>query len=202
MPDNDRAIVDHTLGYHTINCPIGKQKPMETKPTNQQTRNPEPKNSNQIPTRPPLPPFTGETAIQKVRLAEDGWNSRDPGKVALAYTIDSRWRNRAEFPNGRQEIIEFLTRKWARELDYRLIKELWAHDGNRISVRFAYEWHDDSGHWFRSYGNENWEFDEHGLMRRRYASINDLPIKESERKYHWPLGRRPDEHPGLSDLGL
>ncbi|PYL20440.1 MAG: DUF1348 domain-containing protein [Verrucomicrobia bacterium] len=135
--------------------------------------------------------------MQKVRLAEDGWNSRDPEKVALAYTIDSRWRNRAEFPNGRQEIIEFLTRKWARELDYRLIKELSAHDDNRIAVRFAYEWHDDSGHWFRSYGNENWEFDEHGLMRRRYASINDLPIKESERKYYWPLGRRPDEHPGL-----
>ena len=153
-------------------------------------------------TRPPLPPFTRETAIQKVRLAEDGWNSRDPEKVALAYTIDSQWRNRGEFPNGRQEIIEFLTRKWARELDYRLIKELWAHDGNRIAVRFAYEWYDDSGHWFRSYGNENWEFDEHGLMRRRYASINDLPIKESERKYYWPLGRRPDEHPGLSDLGL
>jgi nuclear transport factor 2 (NTF2) superfamily protein len=175
---------------------------METKPTDQQTRNPEPKNSTQTPTRRPLPPFTRETAIQKVRLAEDGWNSRDPGKVALAYTIDSRWRNRAEFPNGRQEIIEFLTRKWARELDYRLIKELWAHDRNRIAVRFAYEWHDDSGHWFRSYGNENWEFDEHGLMQRRYASINDLPIKESERKYHWPLGRRPDEHPELSDLGL
>jgi len=175
---------------------------METKPTDQQTQNPGPKNSTEPSTRPPLPPFTRETAIQKVRLAEDGWNSRDPEKVALAYTIDSRWRNRAEFPNGRQEIIEFLTRKWARELDYRLIKELWAHDGNRIAVRFAYEWHDDSGHWFRSYGNENWEFDEHGLMRRRYASINDLPIKESERKYHWPLSRRPDEHPGLSDLGL
>jgi len=175
---------------------------METKPTDQQTQNPEPKNSTKTATRPPLPPFTRETAIQKVRLAEDGWNSRDPGKVALAYTIDSRWRNRAEFPNGRQEIIEFLTRKWARELDYRLIKELSAHDDNRSAVRFAYEWHDDSGHWFRSYGNENWEFDEHGLMRRRYASINDLPIKESERKYYWPLGRRPDEHPGLSDLGL
>ena len=175
---------------------------METKPTDQQTQNPEPKNSTKTVTRPPLPPFTRETAIQKVRLAEDGWNSRDPEKVALAYTIDSRWRNRAEFPNGRQEIIEFLTRKWARELDYRLIKELSAHDDNRIAVRFAYEWHDDSGHWFRSYGNENWEFDEHGLMRRRYASINDLPIKESERKYYWPLGRRPDEHPGLSDLGL
>ena len=129
---------------------------METKPTDQQTQNPEPKNSTKTAIRPPLPPFTRETAIQKVRLAEDGWNSRDPGKVALAYTIDSRWRNRAEFPNGRQEIIEFLTRKWARELDYRLIKELWAHDGNRIAVRFAYEWHDDSGHWFRSYGNENW----------------------------------------------
>ena len=175
---------------------------METKPTDQQSQNPEPKKSTKTATRPPLPPFTCETAIQKVRLAEDGWNSRDPGKVALAYTIDSRWRNRAEFPNGRQEIIEFLTRKWARELDYRLIKELSAHDDNRIAVRFAYEWHDDSGHWFRSYGNENWEFDEHGLMRRRYASINDLPIKESERKYYWPLGRRPDEHPGLSDLGL
>ena len=175
---------------------------METKPTDQQTQNPEPKNSTKTVTHPPLPPFTRETAIQKVRLAEDGWNSRDPEKVALAYTIDSRWRNRAEFPNGRQEIIEFLTRKWARELDYRLIKELSAHDDNRIAVRFAYEWHDDSGHWFRSYDNENWEFDEHGLMRRRYASINDLPIKESERKYYWPLGRRPDEHPGLSDLGL
>ena len=153
-------------------------------------------------TRPPLPPFTRETAIQKVRLAEDGWNSRDPEKVALAYTIDSRWRNRAEFPNGRQEIIQFLKRKWAKELDYRLIKELWAYDGNRIAVRFAYEWRDDSWNWLRSYGNENWEFDEHGLMRLRYASINDLAIKESERNYLWPVGRRPDEHPGLSDLGL
>jgi len=153
-------------------------------------------------TRPPLPPFTRETAIQKVRLAEDAWNSRDPEKVALAYTMDSRWRNRAEFVNGRQDIIEFLKRKWTRELDYRLIKELWAHDGNRIAVRFVYECRDDSGNWFRSYGNENWEFDEHGLMRLRFASINDLPIKEPERKYHWPLGRRPDAHPGLSDLGL
>ena len=135
-------------------------------------------------------------------MAEDGWNSRDPEKVALAYTIDSRWRNRAEFPNGRQEIIQFLKRKWAKELDYRLIKELWAYDGNRIAVWFAYEWRDDSWNWFRSYGNENWEFDEHGLMRLRYASINDLLIKKSERKYYWPLGRRPDEHPGLSDLGL
>lgn len=152
--------------------------------------------------RPPLPPFTKETAIQKVRLAEDAWNTRDPQKVALAYTIESRWRNRAEFPNGREEIIQFLTRKWTRELDYRLIKELWVFEGNRIAVRFAYEWHDDSGHWFRSYGNENWEFAENGLMRRRFASINDLLIKESERKYHWPLGRRPNEHPGLSDLGL
>ena len=152
--------------------------------------------------RPPLPPFTRETASQKVRLAEDAWNTRDPQKVALAYTIDSRWRNRAEFPNGREEIIQFLMRKWTRELDYRLIKELWVCEGNRIAVRFAYEWHDDSGHWFRSYGNENWEFAENGLMRRRFASINDLPINESERKYHWPLGRRPDEHPGLSDLGL
>jgi uncharacterized protein len=152
--------------------------------------------------RPPLPPFTKETAIQKVRLAEDAWNTRDPKKVALAYTIDSRWRNRAEFPQGREEIIQFLTRKWAKELDYRLIKELWAFHENRIAVRFAYEWHDDSKNWFRSYGNENWEFDENGLMRRRFASINDLPIKESDRKYHWPLGRRPDDHPGLSDLGL
>ena len=153
-------------------------------------------------TRPPLPPFTHETAVQKVRLAEDGWNSRDPVRVAMAYTEDTRWRNRAEFPVGRQQVREFLARKWARELDYRLIKQLWAHDGNRIAVRFAYEWHDDSGHWFRSYGNENWEFDEHGFMMRRFASINDLPIAESDRKYHWPLGRRPDEHPGLSDLGL
>jgi len=153
-------------------------------------------------TRPPLPPFTRESATLKVRLAEDGWNSRDPGKVALAYTEDSRWRNRAEFPAGRAEIVAFLTRKWARELDYRLIKELWTFADNRIAVRFAYEWHDDSGHWFRSYGNENWEFDESGLMRRRYASINDLPIQEAERKYRWPLGRRPDDHPGLSDLGL
>jgi nuclear transport factor 2 (NTF2) superfamily protein len=152
--------------------------------------------------RPPLPPFTRETAIQKVRMAEDAWNSRTPEKVALAYTIDSRWRNRAEFVNGRQEIIAFLTRKWAKELDYRLIKELWAFGGNRIAVRFAYEFQDDSGDWFRSYGNENWEFDENGLMRLRLASINDLAIKESERKYHWAHGRRPDEHPGLSDLGL
>ena len=152
--------------------------------------------------RPPLPPFTPETAIEKVRLAEDGWNSRDPEKVALAYTIDSNWRNRAEFLRGREEIIAFLTRKWQRELDYRLIKELWSFRENRIAVRFAYEWHDDSGHWFRSHGNENWEFDEQGLMRLRIASINDLPIDEAERKYHWPLGRRPDDHPSLSELGL
>ena len=152
--------------------------------------------------RPPLPPFTLETATQKVRLAEDGWNSRDPQKVALAYTPDSRWRNRAEFIVGRDEIEAFLGRKWAHELDYRLIKELWAFRENRIAVRFAYEWRDDSGAWFRSYGNENWEFDEHGLMRLRIASINDLPIDEADRKFHWPLGRRPDEHPGLSDLGL
>ena len=152
--------------------------------------------------RPPLPPFTRETAIQKVRLAEDGWNSRDPERVSLVYTQDSQWRNRAEFPRGRAEIVQFLTRKWARELDYRLIKELWAFTENRIAVRFAYEWHDDSGHWYRSYGNENWEFDENGLMRYRYASINDLPINENDRKFHWPLGRRPDDHPGLSDLGL
>jgi len=154
-------------------------------------------------TRPPLPPFTRETATLKARLAEDAWNSREPEKVALAYTTDSCWRNRdAEFLNGRAEIVAFLQRKWARELDYRLIKELWAFEGNRIAVRFAYEFHDDSGNWFRAYGNENWEFDDHGLMRLRLASINDLPIRESERKYHWPLGRRPNGHPGLSDLGL
>jgi nuclear transport factor 2 (NTF2) superfamily protein len=152
--------------------------------------------------RPPFPPFTTESAIEKVRLAEDGWNTRDPQKVALAYTVDSRWRNRTEFLTGREEIIAFLTRKWNTELDYRLIKELWAHDGNRIAVRFAYEHHDDSGNWFRSYGNENWEFDEQGLMHTRHASINTAPIAESERKYHWPLGRRPDDHPGLSDLGF
>jgi uncharacterized protein len=152
--------------------------------------------------RPPLPPFTLDTAIQKVRMAEDAWNTRDPQRVALAYTIDSRWRNRAEFLHGRAEIEAFPTRKWRRELDYRLIKEIWAFRENRIAVRFAYEWHDDSGSWFRSYGNENWEFDEHGLMRLRIASINDLPIKESERKYRWPLGRRPDDHASLSDLGL
>jgi nuclear transport factor 2 (NTF2) superfamily protein len=153
-------------------------------------------------TRPPLPPFTRDSAVQKVRLAEDSWNSRDPEKVALAYTPDSRWRNRAEFVSGRQEIVKLLTHKWTKELDYRLIKELWAFDDDRIAVRFAYEWRDDSGNWFRSYGNENWQFDEVGLMRLRLASINDLPIKESERKYHWPLGRRPDDHPGLSDLGF
>ena len=152
--------------------------------------------------RPPLPPFTRETAIQKVRMAEDAWNSRDPARVSLAYTPDSVWRNRAEFLAGRDAIQQFLARKWARELDYRLIKELWACEGRRIAVRFAYEWHDDSGSWFRSYGNENWEFDEQGLMTVRHASINDLPIREADRKYHWPLGRRPDDHPGLGDLGL
>jgi nuclear transport factor 2 (NTF2) superfamily protein len=170
--------------------------------SNEQTQVSGTSNQSQTATRPPLPPFNRETAIQKVRLAEDGWNSRDPEKVALAYTIDSRWRNRAEFPNGRQEIIQFLKRKWTKELDYRLIKELWAYTENRIAVRFAYEWHDDSANWFRSYGNENWEFDDYGFMRFRYASINDLPINESDRKYRWPLGRRPDSHPGLSDLGL
>lgn len=149
-----------------------------------------------------MPPFTLETATQKVRMAEDGWNSRNPEKVSLVYTPDSQWRNRAEFVNGRAEIVAFLTRKWARELDYRLIKEIWAHDGNRIAVRFAYEWHDDSGSWFRSYGNENWEFNAEGLMQRRFACINDMPISETERKFHWALGRRPDNHPGLSDLGL
>jgi len=152
--------------------------------------------------KPPFPPFSEETARQKVRMAEDAWNNRDPEKVSLAYTVDSAWRNRSEFLNGRAAIIEFLKRKWAKELDYRLIKELWAYADSRIAVRFAYEWHDTSGNWYRSYGNENWEFDENGLMRRRYASINDLPIQEADRKYHWPLGRRPDDHPGLSDLGL
>jgi len=153
-------------------------------------------------TRPPLPPFTREAAIQKVRLAEDAWNSCDPEKVSLAYTLNSRWRNRSEFVNGRAEIVAFLTRKWSKELDYRLIKELWAFNDNRIAVRFAYEWHDDSGNWYRSYGNENWEFDGDGLMQVRHASINDLPIKESDRKYRWAPGRRPDDHPGLSELGL
>jgi len=152
--------------------------------------------------RPPLPPFTLETAVEKVRLAEDGWNSRDPARVALAYTPDTTWRNRAEFVTNRDEARAFLERKWRKELDYRLIKELWVHDGYRIAVRYAYEWHDDSGNWFRSYGNENWEFADDGLMARRFACINDLPIQESERKFRWPLGRRPDDHPGLSDLGL
>jgi uncharacterized protein len=152
--------------------------------------------------KPPLPPFTGETAIQKARMAEDAWNSRDPQRVALAYTVDSQWRNRTEFPKGRDEIISFLTRKWEREQDYRLIKEVWAFQGNRIAVRFAYEWHDDKGQWFRSYGNENWEFDAHGLMQRRFASINDMAIREGDRKYYWPLGSRPADHPGLTELGL
>jgi nuclear transport factor 2 (NTF2) superfamily protein len=152
--------------------------------------------------RPPVPPFSRESAIQKIRMAEDGWNSRDPQRVSMVYTLDSQWRNRAEFPRGRAEIAGFLTRKWAKELDYRLIKELWASDGNRIAVRFAYEWHDDAGNWFRSYGNENWQFDANGLMELRYASINDLPILESERKFFWPLGRRPDDYASLSELGL
>lgn len=152
--------------------------------------------------RPPYPPFTRETAIQKVRAAEDAWNTRDPERVSLAYTVDTQWRNRAEFPTGREQVVQFLRRKWDRELDYRLIKELWAFTEDRIAVRFAYEWHDDAGNWFRSYGNENWEFDAEGLMRRRFASINDLPIREADRKYHWPLGARPADHPGLSDLGL
>ena len=152
--------------------------------------------------RPPLPPFTRESAEQKVRLAEDGWNSRDPARVSMAYTVDSVWRNRAEFPRGRDQIVQFLQRKWERELDYRLIKELWAYDGNRIAVRFAYEWHNESGDWYRSYGNENWEFDHQGLMVHRHASINDWLISEVERKFRWPLGRRPDDHPGLSALGL
>jgi nuclear transport factor 2 (NTF2) superfamily protein len=152
--------------------------------------------------RPPIPPFTLESAIQKVRAAEDAWNSGNPEAIALAYTVDSRWRNRSEFPRGRNEIIEFLTRKWQREREYRLIKELWTFGDNRIAARFAYEWHDEAGQWFRSYGNENWEFNEHGLMQVRLASINDLPISPHERLFHWPLGRRPDQHPGLSELGL
>jgi hypothetical protein len=161
----------------------------------------EPSMSNPM-DRPPLPPFTLESAAQKVRMAEDAWNTRDPARVALAYTTDSRWRNRVEFLQGRAAIEAFLTRKWSRELDYRLIKELWAFGEDRIAVRFAYEWHDDSGHWFRSYGNENWQFDAHGLMKLRIASINDLPIGETERRFRWPLGRRPDGHAALSDLGL
>jgi nuclear transport factor 2 (NTF2) superfamily protein len=152
--------------------------------------------------RPPLPPFDEASAIQKVRLAEDAWNTRDPERVAMAYTPDSRWRNRADFVQGREQIVEFLRRKWTRELDYRLIKELWLHGSHRIAVRYAYESHDDSGNWFRSYGNENWEFADNGLMALRYSSINDQPISESERLFHWPLGRRPDDHPGLSELGL
>ncbi|WP_130835610.1 nuclear transport factor 2 family protein [Erwinia mediterraneensis] len=158
--------------------------------------------SEQTEKRAPLPPFSRDTAIEKVRLAEDGWNSRDAAKVAMAYSKDTRWRNRAEFVNSREEAEAFLTRKWRKELDYRLIKELWAFDSHRIAVRYAYEWHDDSGNWFRSYGNENWEFDDNGLMARRYASINDLPIRAEDRKFFWPLGRRPDDHPGLSELGL
>ncbi len=153
-------------------------------------------------TRPPLPPFTEQTAREKIRLAEDGWNSRDAAKVALAYTADTRWRNRATFVNNREEARAFLTAKWIREFDYRLIKELWAFTGNRIAVRYAYEWHDDSDNWYRSYGNENWEFADNGLMQTRFSSINDLPIREEDRKFRWPLGRRPDDHPGLSELGL
>ena len=152
--------------------------------------------------RPPLPPFDMEAAVKKVRMAEDAWNARDPAKVSLAYTVDSIWRNRSEFLQGRDAIVNFLTRKWERELEYRLIKELWVHGDRRIAVRFAYEWHDDAGKWYRSYGNENWEFADNGLMRRRIASINDLAITVADRKYHWPLGRRPDDHPSLSDLDL
>jgi nuclear transport factor 2 (NTF2) superfamily protein len=155
-----------------------------------------------IETKLPVPPFTAETAAQKVRLAEDAWNSRDPDRVVLVYTEDTRWRNRVEFPVGREQVRQFLVRKWAKELDYRLIKEPWAYTGNRIAVRFAYEWHDDSGQWFRAYGNENWEFNEQGFMMRRFASINDRPLKEAERKFFWPLGRRPDDHPSLSELNL
>jgi len=152
--------------------------------------------------RPPFPPFTEQTAVQKIRAAEDGWNGRDPVKVALAYTPDSKWRNRSDFINGRGEIEAFLTRKWEKELEYRLIKELWSFTGNRIAVRFAYEWHDSDGVWCRSYGNENWEFDDAGYMRTRHCSINDVRIEEADRKFHWPQGRRPDDHPGLSELGL
>ena len=155
-----------------------------------------------MPIKPPLPPFTRESAIEKVRLAEDAWNSRDPQRVRQVYSEDTRGRNRSEFAAGQDAVVAFLERKWAKELDYRLIKELWAFSDNRIAVRYAYEWHDDSGNWFRSYGNENWEFDQHGLMANRFACINDMPIKDSERKFHWPLGRRPDDHPGLSELGL
>ena len=158
--------------------------------------------TTKLESKPPLPQFTRETAIQKIRMAEDGWNSRDPQRVSLVYTPDSQWRNRAEFPKGREQIVEFLTRKWAKELDYRLIKELWAFDGKRIAVRFAYEWHDENNNWFRSYGNENWQFNAQGLMELRYASINDLSISEAERKFFWPLGRRPDDHLELSELGL
>lgn len=152
--------------------------------------------------RQPLPEFTKETAIQKIRMAEDGWNNKDPAKIATAYSLDSKWRNRDTFVEGREEIIDFLKGKWEKELDYRLIKELWAYQGNRIAVRYVYEWHDANGNWFRSHGNENWEFNDKGLMSQRHASINDVPIKESERKFHWPLGRRPDDHPGLTELGL
>lgn len=152
--------------------------------------------------RPPFPPFTEKTAIQKVRLAEDGWNTRDPERVSLAYSAESRWRNRAEFATGTEQIVALLSRKWKREMEYRLMKELWAFHKNRIAVRFAYEYRDDSGNWFRAYGNENWEFDDQGLMYARHASINELAIKEADRKFHWALGRRPDDHPGLSDLGL
>ena len=153
-------------------------------------------------TKPPIPPFTTDTAIQKVRMAEDAWNTRDPDRVVQVYTADTIWRNRAEFPVGREQVRAFLQRKWTKELDYRLIKELWATAGNRIAVRFAYEWHDDANNWFRSYGNENWEFNEYGLMQRRFASINELPIQEKDRLFFWPLGRRPDDHPGLSELSL
>jgi len=157
---------------------------------------------NLSPLKKPLPPFNRESAAEKVRLAEDAWNSRDPQRVSQVYSEDTRWRNRSEFVSGQHNVVDFLARKWAKELDYRLIKELWAFDGERIAVRFAYEWHDDSGNWFRSFGNENWAFNEQGLMFERHACINDLPIKESERKFHWPLGRRPDDHPGLSELGF
>jgi nuclear transport factor 2 (NTF2) superfamily protein len=201
--DSGEGIVDEAMGpivdrvvYHGLDF-VGPQvdDSVYMRPTN-------PPPPDAMDTKPPLPPFTLETATHKVRLAEDAWNSRDPDRVVQVYTEDTRWRNRAEFPVGRAQVREFLVRKWARELDYRLIKELWAHDGARIAVRFVYEWHDDSGHWYRSHGNENWEFDARGLMTRRHASINDQPIREDERRLRWPLGRRPDDHPGLSALGL
>ena len=182
--------------------PYTDKLPVHTETRARRHKNPSIETTMTTESKPPFPPFTTATATQKVRLAEDAWNGRDPERIALAYTADSVWRNRSEFLSGRDQIIAFLRRKWSKELDYRLIKELWTADDTRIAVRFAYEWHNNSGRWFRSYGNENWQFNAHGLMQRRIASINDSPIEDSERKFHWPLGPRPDDHPGLSDLGL